>query len=790
MLKHSFLKKKFKSLSSSLGFKNNGNSNKKANNTTNKNTITKDLNHTRDPTKNTKEKVFLKNISSPKSDETNFNGPMSIEKPQDAKKTIKSQDTANNGKAKLSSTSLLKSANDIGCQSKIAHKTASINQNVVATGSDGKSTPINTIKNKKNIEFKASTPPNLIKNEQEVSNSNNIVNRTTENDFLFNESNIKPSNHRVDLPKKTISQDTIITNQSNPCGNIEALASADSFKNIGKLKGSSTPRNSISREHAQHHVLTTMRNNDDINDKKNISRIMNKNSQYKHHRSKSSLYSIASSVIPHKSTSSFVNVNELKTNEANYNINGTGITAAVAKNARKKLKSDLLYDKNDKNLGTTLHSSLSRLSTSSCSSLPSSLATSPISSDLYGFDNFPTPRRSVSSSTANNVRSLLNPMKIKGKRLSMDSLVSSIRPSITQNLSSNNLHSFSSYDSSDDSVGFTDRNTKYDDDFHFYNDGADTGAGVDYDDGTEDDDSALSSTSSSINLPPSDVDGSTNKKRRNNKKQIKKDYNKKRNSCLNLQNKNLTNGSFPIGYSHNSSKNKNNNGSGLNNDAHGATNSSISSLYKSNGSLSIAGHNHNTNIKNNNNGDYLVTNKTFNEDKPWKHHLDLGYITASERQRYEGIWISNKNKYLNLLPWEGVSEHAAKKDAILNLIVLEIWNRSKLSQRLLYRIYNMVDLNKDGTLSRKSFIVGMWLIDQCLYGKKLPNKVADKVWQSVDHIIIEKSGNKSKNKATINSGTSHRKKHHGESSKLYHSSKKLVKESGSKVKKHLKKNLI
>ena len=30
----------------------------------------------------------------------------------------------------------------------------------------------------------------------------------------------------------------------------------------------------------------------------------------------------------------------------------------------------------------------------------------------------------------------------------------------------------------------------------------------------------------------------------------------------------------------------------------------------------------------------------------------------------------------------------------------------------------------------------MWLIDQCLYGKKLPDEIPDLVWNSVDKMII------------------------------------------------------
>ena len=141
-------------------------------------------------------------------------------------------------------------------------------------------------------------------------------------------------------------------------------------------------------------------------------------------------------------------------------------------------------------------------------------------------------------------------------------------------------------------------------------------------------------------------------------------------------------------------------------------------------------------------GNKKIKNKAFDADKPWKNHVDLGYITPQEKKRYEGIWVSNRNSYLSLLPpsWKSQYENEVieegDEDVILNILVYEIWSRSHLSPKLLRQIYNMVDLYKDGLLRRRSFIVGMWLIDQCLYGKKLPPKVDDRVWQSVDKIII------------------------------------------------------
>lgn len=129
---------------------------------------------------------------------------------------------------------------------------------------------------------------------------------------------------------------------------------------------------------------------------------------------------------------------------------------------------------------------------------------------------------------------------------------------------------------------------------------------------------------------------------------------------------------------------------------------------------------------------------TFNEDKPWKSHIDIGFVTQAERKRYEGMWVSNRNCYLELLPWWNDASEAdtLEEGLILNLVVLDIWSRSNLPQDRLTAIYDMVDTRGDGTLNRQSFIVGMWLVDQSLYGRKLPATIDQRVWDSVDKYII------------------------------------------------------
>lgn len=177
----------------------------------------------------------------------------------------------------------------------------------------------------------------------------------------------------------------------------------------------------------------------------------------------------------------------------------------------------------------------------------------------------------------------------------------------------------------------------------------------------------------------------------------------------------------------------------------------------------------------------------FNEDKPWKNHNDLDYVSELQRKRYEGLWVSNKGLYMNKaltrflgvnyardtkhdvdldklqLSEKEISQKAAKLSSktanyvdvnesdiqqlhsltdvdvyelIHGVVVRRIWNRSKLSQEVLESIWELVDFRRDGTLNKAEFIVGTWLVDQCLYGRKLPKEVGELVWSSLGNIGV------------------------------------------------------
>ncbi|KAB8360558.1 hypothetical protein FH972_024298 [Carpinus fangiana] len=59
---------------------------------------------------------------------------------------------------------------------------------------------------------------------------------------------------------------------------------------------------------------------------------------------------------------------------------------------------------------------------------------------------------------------------------------------------------------------------------------------------------------------------------------------------------------------------------------------------------------------------------------------------------------------------------------VVNVIVRDIWARSRLPAYVLEEVWELVDRSHTGRLDREEFVVGLWLIDQRLMGKKLPVK--------------------------------------------------------------------
>ncbi|CAI6085528.1 unnamed protein product [Clonostachys chloroleuca] len=113
-------------------------------------------------------------------------------------------------------------------------------------------------------------------------------------------------------------------------------------------------------------------------------------------------------------------------------------------------------------------------------------------------------------------------------------------------------------------------------------------------------------------------------------------------------------------------------------------------------------------------------------------------VTTRERKRYEAVWASNRGIHLPHAASPSASSLSSSgrdnlKDfshSVANVVVREVWKRSRLPEDELIEVWDLVDRDKRGVLSRQEFVVGMWLIDQRLKGRKIPTKVSESVWGS------------------------------------------------------------
>lgn len=107
-------------------------------------------------------------------------------------------------------------------------------------------------------------------------------------------------------------------------------------------------------------------------------------------------------------------------------------------------------------------------------------------------------------------------------------------------------------------------------------------------------------------------------------------------------------------------------------------------------------------------------------------------ITETERKRYDGLWAANRDLYISLAAEElrPFGNKLQTDGYVSSLVVRDIWSRSRLPSHVLEEIWELVDLEGIGRLSREAFVVGVWLVDQRLKGRKLPVKVGDSVWHS------------------------------------------------------------
>ncbi|KAG8165644.1 hypothetical protein KVR01_004196 [Diaporthe batatas] len=139
-------------------------------------------------------------------------------------------------------------------------------------------------------------------------------------------------------------------------------------------------------------------------------------------------------------------------------------------------------------------------------------------------------------------------------------------------------------------------------------------------------------------------------------------------------------------------------------------------------------------------------------------------ITERERKRYEAVWASNRGLFLVPPPGSGPGPSSAQARAstsdpalgvrdrsheelsehVASVVVRDIWSRSRLPAPELAEVWDLVyGLGASGSasgpegrprvpgaLSKSEFVVGTWLIDQRLRGRKIPPRVSDSVWSS------------------------------------------------------------
>ncbi|KIW64443.1 hypothetical protein PV04_09375 [Phialophora macrospora] len=133
--------------------------------------------------------------------------------------------------------------------------------------------------------------------------------------------------------------------------------------------------------------------------------------------------------------------------------------------------------------------------------------------------------------------------------------------------------------------------------------------------------------------------------------------------------------------------------------------------------------------------------------KHWRRHPNMHHegdrrrwrdkVTERERKRYEGVWAANRGLLLDYdldnFNLEHRRDGTPASDLVINVVARDIWERSRLPRDVLEEIWDLVAQPDIKTLNREEFVVGLWLIDQRLKGRKLPVKVSQSVWSSVRH---------------------------------------------------------
>ena len=130
-------------------------------------------------------------------------------------------------------------------------------------------------------------------------------------------------------------------------------------------------------------------------------------------------------------------------------------------------------------------------------------------------------------------------------------------------------------------------------------------------------------------------------------------------------------------------------------------------------------------------------------------------ITLRERRRYEAVWASNRGLFVDPAHQQryqiahgldntgsGPEPTREPEELVANVVVRDLWSRSRLPVDELAEVWDLVDRSGLGALSKHEFVVGMWLIDQRLRGRKLPARVGESVWDSARDLRFAGKGGK------------------------------------------------
>ncbi|RIA85644.1 hypothetical protein C1645_364738 [Glomus cerebriforme] len=107
------------------------------------------------------------------------------------------------------------------------------------------------------------------------------------------------------------------------------------------------------------------------------------------------------------------------------------------------------------------------------------------------------------------------------------------------------------------------------------------------------------------------------------------------------------------------------------------------------------------------NNDIKIPRRPTSHNNPFSENGLSKGIPPDARTRYETIYDANKDD----------------NDYIDGAVVKAIYLRSRLDNKTLFKIWNHLDTDEDGRLSKNEFCAGMFLIDERLKGHPVPNEL-------------------------------------------------------------------